>query len=624
MKKLFSIMLALMLVLGLVPTQVAFADDNIPGFVSAGISGIPDTVCPGNTEYPIFWVTLDSSYNSYNWRDWTGFEPFYSDNISSCHRHSNSSVSPDNKYTIGEAITIPDSLVGSSFYIGINYGGEERTRKVINVQDHSGGTATCTSRPICEKCGREYGSTDTVNGHNWKVNYNSLYHWEECSRCGVRRGEETNHIWNQEVQWEADRSKAHSTIKCDCGYSETDVSTAAFAIERVEPKCTQAGSVTYKAVFVKLFHNAATIKDTIPAEGHTEVTDPAVPATCTEPGKTKGSHCSVCNTVLKAQEKVPAKGHSWSKEVTYDWNADNSKVTASRSCLRDPKHVQSETVKPTKKVVKKATCTKWGQTKFTATFKNTAFGTDSFTQEDIEPLGHSWGEWKVTKQPTATKAGEKQRVCKHDATHIQKKSIPATGEKKVSGTLLVGMTAKGKDGFAFNWTKISGADGYDVFLARCNHTRTTKDRWTVKTLKGDTFSWTKNGLKKHTSYKARVKAWVMENGKKKYVFASPTSHGYTGGYRDKYTNPGSVIVDKTKITLKVRKTRQIKAMVTKLKKKLLDMPTSHAPKLRYTSSNSRVAAVNGSGKVTAKTKGNCTIYVYAANGASKTVKVTVK
>ena len=53
----------------------------------------------------------------------------------------------------------------------------------------------------------------------------------------------------------------------------------------------------------------------IPATGHTVVTDKAVAATCTEAGKTEGSHCSVCNTVIKAQEEVKALGHDYS-----EWN----------------------------------------------------------------------------------------------------------------------------------------------------------------------------------------------------------------------------------------------------------------------------------------------------------------
>ena len=53
------------------------------------------------------------------------------------------------------------------------------------------------------------------------------------------------------------------------------------------------------------------------------------------------------------------------------------------------------------------------------------------------------------------------------------------------------------------------------------------------------------------------------------------------------------------------------------------MPKSHAPTLRYMTSNKKVATVNSSGKITAKGKGTCYIYVYAHNGVSKKVKVTV-
>ena len=41
-----------------------------------------------------------------------------------------------------------------------------------------------------------------------------------------------------------------------------------------------------------------------------EAAGAAVEATCTEPGKTEGKHCSVCNEILVAQTEVPAKGHT--------------------------------------------------------------------------------------------------------------------------------------------------------------------------------------------------------------------------------------------------------------------------------------------------------------------------
>ncbi|MBQ6395573.1 MAG: carbohydrate-binding domain-containing protein [Atopobiaceae bacterium] len=45
----------------------------------------------------------------------------------------------------------------------------------------------------------------------------------------------------------------------------------------------------------------------------------------------------------------------------------------------------------------------------------------------IPALGHDWGEWETTKEPTATESGESQRVCKNDPTHVETETIPPLG-----------------------------------------------------------------------------------------------------------------------------------------------------------------------------------------------------
>ena len=49
--------------------------------------------------------------------------------------------------------------------------------------------------------------------------------------------------------------------------------------------------------------------------GHSLVTDPAVPAGCTTPGKTEGSHCAVCKAVLVAQQETSPAGHVPNNEM---------------------------------------------------------------------------------------------------------------------------------------------------------------------------------------------------------------------------------------------------------------------------------------------------------------------
>ena len=77
------------------------------------------------------------------------------------------------------------------------------------------------------------------------------------------------------------------------GHSYSNIVTA--------PTCTAVGFTTHTCSVCEYTYNS----DTVAANGHTVVVDAAVPATTTSVGKTEGSHCSVCNTVLVAQEDIP-------------------------------------------------------------------------------------------------------------------------------------------------------------------------------------------------------------------------------------------------------------------------------------------------------------------------------
>ena len=68
--------------------------------------------------------------------------------------------------------------------------------------------------------------------------------------------------------------------------------------------CTESGTQIRKCETC-----GATESKSLSAKGHTEVVDKAIPATCTTDGKTEGSHCSVCNTVIKVQTVIYATGH---------------------------------------------------------------------------------------------------------------------------------------------------------------------------------------------------------------------------------------------------------------------------------------------------------------------------
>ena len=222
---------------------------------------------------------------------------------------------------------------------------------------HVGGTATCTSGPICESCGEEYGE---ALGH--KGGAATCTEAAVCEVCGESYGDPLGHK-----------------------------GTGATCTE--DAVCEVCG-VTYEE-----------------ATGHTEEVLAAVAPTCTEDGLTEGKKCSTCGEILVAQETVPATGHAWGEWITDTDPTQDTDGTKHRECgtcgetetgtIPSLGHTHSHT----SEVTTPATCEADGVRTYTCSCG------DSYT-EVIPATGHTEGEAVVENEvkPNCTTAGSYDTV----------------------------------------------------------------------------------------------------------------------------------------------------------------------------------------------------------------------
>ena len=192
--------------------------------------------------------------------------------------------------------------------------------------------------------------------------------------------------------------------------------------------CTTAGTKTYTCTRCN-----KTRRETIAATGHKEVKDAAVAATCETTGKTEGSHCSVCGTVLKAQTTTAALGHNWDSGKVTKAATCTAAGTKTYTCTRCKK-TRTETIAATgHKVVKDAavaaTCETAGKTEGSHC---SVCGTVLKAQTTTAALGHDYGEWKTIKAATYTEPGQAERVCRRNASHKEYRQLPILEKAKIA------------------------------------------------------------------------------------------------------------------------------------------------------------------------------------------------
>lgn len=355
-------------------------------------------------------------------------------------------------------------------------------QETVEMKPHTevvapGVAATCVNPGMsdeisCSVCGELIKEAELIKptGHSFTEQVVDLAHmateatcikvatyYFDCANCdemgtyAFEYGEKNsaNHV-NTEVIGKLDPTCTTSgyeeyTYCLDCKTSLNKVDKVALGhkfvlSETVAPTCTENGYEIY------VCENDPTHTYTdnyIAALGHTPVTDERVEPTCISLGYEEGSHCSVCDEVLVAQEELPMLEHDYAGELKANEGAD----THSSKCINGCEgygntenctdedddcecdicgdhiaHVEviDEKVEPT--------CTESGLEEGKHC---EVCGEVIAEQTVIDALGHDFTDWSVTKAPTCTDTGEKVRMCKRSGcNYTEKAEVEADGHKE--------------------------------------------------------------------------------------------------------------------------------------------------------------------------------------------------
>ena len=256
---------------------------------------------------------------------------------------------------------------------------------------------------------------------------------------------------------------------------------------------------------------------------------------------------------------------------------------------------------------------------------------DTFNSKVIAALGHSWGNWYVSKQPTESADGEKTRKCtKCSAIETRKIEKLKTVKDEKTGVEII-YKDEFESGVDLEVSQVF--DGKSFQLISANYGDVKSAVFDISTYK--------DGVKVQPNGKIKVRIPLpqgfgggnifvcyvdSENGEVQKIKAT-VNGGYVefeaehfSEYAVVETAPSVKGVDIKDIKLTYKKSEKIKPNIT------ADEGAKYT--VKYESSNPKVASVDKNGKVTALKKGSakitCTVTDSNGNTVSDTCTVTVK
>ena len=170
----------------------------------------------------------------------------------------------------------------------------------------------------------------------WDESYTEI----DCNKYG--------HNYSEPIyKWSVDNMTV--TAKRICLNNDSHVEEETVTAQKIvkDPTCTENGIITYIANFKNnAFKPQTKIVDDKKATGHKVVVDQAKEATCTENGLTEGSHCSVCNEVIKKQEVIPSTGHKEVLDSAKEATCTNTGLTEGIHCSICNKIIKKQGIIP--------------------------------------------------------------------------------------------------------------------------------------------------------------------------------------------------------------------------------------------------------------------------------------
>lgn len=309
--------------------------------------------------------------------------------------------------------------------------------------------ATClidgyTGDLVCDDCGAllRQGTAITASGHSfgqWNTTQDGRYRSRTCQTCGHK---ETEDLGCQHAKTEltgaveatcTTAGYTGDTCCSDCGKVMESGSGIPALGHSYECTATTPGTCVDKSTSTFTCSVCAysyTETGSLDAENHgeTEIKN-AISATCTAEGYTGDQVCADCGALLAAGEKIGMLEHSFG-----DWTTSDDGSYTVRTCAdcgyQEMKNLQCQHAVTDTIDKVEPTCTADG---YTGDVVCMACGQILTEGTAIPATGHSFGDWTVTKEPTATEAGSRMRQCAACGQQ-ETEEIPATGEPATEPT----------------------------------------------------------------------------------------------------------------------------------------------------------------------------------------------